>query len=55
MRRSREADNRKRIDPSLSGGAQLGRCLGCRRRTHKNTNLCGRPACSRAVAGVMEV
>lgn len=54
MRRSREADNRKRIDPDLNGVTTLGRCLGCRRRTHKNTNLCGRPACARAVAAVME-
>ncbi|QYN23144.1 hypothetical protein [Amycolatopsis sp. DSM 110486] len=54
MRRSREADNRKRIDPALNGITTMGRCIACRRRTSMNTNLCNRPACAKAVAAVMD-
>ncbi|MFF0145984.1 hypothetical protein [Amycolatopsis sulphurea] len=43
----------KMLDPELDTWDKTFRCLGCRKKT-RGANLCGKPACSRAVAAAME-
>ncbi|WP_158605539.1 hypothetical protein [Amycolatopsis panacis] len=52
-RREAVKEKYKMLDPKLSTWNKTFRCLGCRKQLRRG-NLCGKPACSRAVAAAME-